>query len=119
MATAKNMDISDHLARLSMYRDVEIDYDPYSRHINTMINDDGECTTPTCLYHLNISDAPSHFYEFMHHESEQVENCNGNDSIDGLSGTFEEVINKIKEAAKNVKQYINNKVGDKKKILLI
>ena len=41
MATAKNTDIIDHLSRLSIYRDVEIQYDPYKRHINTMVNDDG------------------------------------------------------------------------------
>ena len=115
MATAKIMGVNDHLVRLSMYRDVEIDYDPYDRHINAVVKDDGKCTNPNCLYHLNITNAPSHFNEFMQHESKQLENCSGNDSIDGLSDTFDEVLIKIKEAVKSVKNYINEKVGDQKK----
>ena len=115
MATAKIMGVNDHLVRLSMYRDVEIDYDPYDRHINTAVKDDGECTNPNCLYHFNITNAPSHFNEFMQHESKQLENCSGNDSIDGLSDTFDEVLIKIKEAVKNVKNYINEKVVGQKK----
>ena len=46
----------------------------------------------------------------------KLENYEGNDSIDGLSDTFEEVILKIKEAAKNVKEYIKEKVDVDSKI---
>ena len=72
-------------------------------------DNDLDCPT-NCLYHQPILNAPCHFLECVKHESVQVKNCSGDDSIDGLSDTFDEVLIKIKETVKNVKAYINEKV---------